>query len=128
VIHNLGIQELHLGVARILTILMQPSPLIKKCIYKEEVWRFLSKYGSCECNESKTSLWLKINSICVHCLACGNNLSMIFIWLSHCPNPISDLFQVQGTREHAPKFSLFFSFLEYYHQLKRFIPNILKWT
>jgi len=53
VIHNLGIQELHLGVTRILTILMQPSPLIKKCIYNKEVWWFLSKYGSCECNESK---------------------------------------------------------------------------
>ncbi len=37
VIHNLGIQELHLGITRILTILMQPSPLIKKCVYKEEV-------------------------------------------------------------------------------------------
>jgi len=55
-IHNLGIEELHLGVARILTILVQPSPPIKKCIYKEEGWWFISKYGSCKCKESKTSL------------------------------------------------------------------------
>jgi hypothetical protein len=55
-IHNLGIEELHLGVARILTILVQPSPPIKKCIYKEEGWWFISKYGSCECKESKSSL------------------------------------------------------------------------
>ncbi len=94
-IHNLEIQELHLGITRILTILVQPKPSIKKNNYKEEGWWFLSKYGSCECNESKTSLWLKVNSICInhlHCLAYGGDLSMIFLWLSHCPSPILDLF------------------------------------
>jgi hypothetical protein len=32
---------------------------IKKCIYKEDGWWFISKYGSCKCNEYKTSLWIK---------------------------------------------------------------------
>ncbi len=61
---------------------MQPSPPIKKCIYKEERWWFISKYGSCECNESKTSLWLKVNSICINHLryfVYGGDLSMRFL-------------------------------------------------
>jgi len=45
---------------------MQPSPPINKCIYKEKGWWFLSKFGSCEFNESKSSLWLKVNSICIN--------------------------------------------------------------
>jgi hypothetical protein len=47
---------MHLGIEKILTTLMQPKPPIKKNTYKEEKCWFVSKYGSCECNESKTNL------------------------------------------------------------------------
>jgi hypothetical protein len=87
---------------------MQPSPWIKKCIYKEEGSWFISKYGSCECNESKTSLWLKVNSICInhlHYFAYRGDLSMRFLWLSHCLSPISNLFfKCKELRNMPPSF------------------------
>jgi len=41
----LGIHELQLGVTKILTILVQPKPSIKKTIYKEEGGDFFPNLG-----------------------------------------------------------------------------------
>jgi hypothetical protein len=44
-IHNLGIQELHLGIARILTILVQPKPSIENIFIRRKGGGFFPNMG-----------------------------------------------------------------------------------
>ncbi len=56
------------------------------------------KFEPCQCNNSKPSLWAKINSICIdhlHCLACVGDLCVRCLWSSYYPCPISQF-------PHAP--------------------------
>jgi hypothetical protein len=113
-IHNLGIQELHLRIAKILTILMQPSPLIKIYIYMKKRRWFISKYGPFECNESKTSLWLKGSSICIKTTYSVLLVEVTFPWNSYDYHillvPFQIFFKCKELRSMPPNFPYFSSF------------------
>ncbi len=89
--HNLGILGLSLWIPTFKLFQCNPCKQSLNYIIRRKVVVFIFKFKPCECNESKESMWSKVNSICTNTPAlfswCKWFVHEVFMTLSFHFNP-----------------------------------------